>query len=249
MIEKQLIEATLTEVLGQLKNLQPLAPTVQVETWTVPISSVAAFAAYRLAQLVNDGQCFSKEASETILNSNCIKVLTEHLSSRDKSIRDGAIIALSSLCNLESVVLSSQWGSDPLLKALTVLLSDSSEDRRTAAACIVHSYYRKNLAARTKVIEFDKGRLLKKLVQMVNSFERLSLLNLHLCHLRDLIYFDGSIAHNLAAKLREAGLGEHIDKLMTELEPQADTRIRLTELGFTRFVVASLTQLKQDLET
>mmetsp|Transcript_17365 Transcript_17365/g.31333 ORF Transcript_17365/g.31333 Transcript_17365/m.31333 type:complete len:208 (+) Transcript_17365:4787-5410(+) len=205
-------------------------------------------AASRLSQLINDGQCNTREACDAIVKSKSVETLTAHLLHKDKSIRDASLLALAAVCDLDCMSNVELCGSDSLLKAIMTLLDDPSEDVRVTAACILHSYSRRGFEAKRRLVEFGDGRLLKKLIELTNTFERLSLLNMHLTHMRDLYVVENLVHSSLAARVREAGLNRCLKLLAEELEPQTETRIKIKELGFTRFVLASIRQLRQDME-
>jgi hypothetical protein len=144
---------------------------------------------------------------------------------------------------------SQELMSEGLLKALGTLVQDSKEGMRMTAACILHSYYRRSASAKARVSTFDEGRLLSRFVDMTSSFNRLSLVNLHLCHLRDILLDDdGSVIPSHADRLRSTGLSSCLSKIEKEVKPQADQRINITELGFTPYVLASISQLRHDLK-
>jgi hypothetical protein len=191
----------------------------------------------------------NKETCEAIIASRCIKTLTEHLSGQDQGLRDSAALAVLALSDLNSMQESQEFMSEGLLEALGTLLQDSREGMSITAACILHSYYRRSTSAKARVITFDEGRLLSRLVEMMSSLKRLSLLNLHISHLRDILLDDdGSVIPSNASRLKSTGLSSWLSRVEKEVKPQADQRINITELGFTPFVLASISQLRHDLK-
>lgn len=248
-------KCTLAELIDKLPNRRYIRAFEIEDSWVEVPSCVASLAASRIAELASHEMFNDAESTAILLQKRGIELLLENMGSPMNDVKETAAIALDYLLTTRNPLRCKIIGSDLALEVLLKRLTDNKEGMRFTVSCILHSFYcqfkEDGEAASQQVIIYKQGELLRALLRIIPSFERLSLMNQHLQHLKDLVHdrnVTSQVSQPRAKALCDAGLLGILSEVEEDCRVKVkEKKITTSELNFSQYLCNTIRVLREDL--
>lgn len=240
----------LEQLIANLHNFTFIKADLDEDTWAAAPTCVAAVCTAKITQLANKDSFKSDVASANlIIAHNAIQKLLHNLIESRDDVKESAAVALDQLIRPDIHERISLIDNEDSLSTLKAKLKHPKEGMRFTIASVLHSYYTSSKRARDRVLHFRYGKLTTQLIKLTPKFEKLSYINKHLLHLRDL----ATLPTGVLIKANLDILKQHgVEEMLDEVKATVAKRVvsdpsKIGQLGAIKFISEAIATFRSEL--
>jgi hypothetical protein len=203
--------ASLEELIANIPSCDPVSVRLLGQVWVSPPTSAGALSCLRLAEVLSSMGEVTYRTRKVIAEGRAIEKIVANLASISAETREAAGVALEQISITREPLFLSKLLSDKALLVVGIRLAEGSEELRGCMSNIVYSLYKDNRQVKTYIAQFQGGRILHTMVEILPQFSDVDLMRTHAQRLREFYRdMDGRVDRELLASILQAGLGKTI---------------------------------------
>jgi hypothetical protein len=225
LILQSIKRASIGELVDSLPSNAPVTIKLSDKSWVKSPSCIGALSCLRLAEVFASMPEVDPQAAQDLVVGLGIEKLLVNLGSMQQDKREAAGLALEQISMAGEPLFLLKLISDRALLVFAIRLSEEVEELRGCISNVIYHVCRGNSKVKLRIAEFQGGRILRTMVDILGSFTNLELMMVHTARVRDFyLSRQGLVDFALLGYVRERGLAEVLCRISQNLRSVDDPR-------------------------